>query len=480
MRLKQYSGKTTAIAMTIFATAVAYVGTESLIPVKFIGTKLITPDIKIESDESEQNNQQLAVLLGNSVWIYSVAISPDGQILASGSYDKTIKIWNLRTGKLLHILLGHAEAVQSVAFSPNGKLLASGSWDKTIKLWNLETGELLGTLSGHLDDVKAIAISPDGQTLASGSWDKTIKLWNLETGKLLRTLNQQNAVRTVAFSPNGQLLASGSEDGKIMIWELSTGELRTPLAAHNKAVWSIAFNHDGQTLASGSCDRTIKLWHPQTGRLLRTLTGHERAVWSVAFSPDGQTLASGSYDRTIKLWHPQTGTLLHTLRGHNRGVWSVAFSPDDQTLASGGADQTIRLWRVPPDRFPSKPSPTPQKPSVSELEAALTIAPEITNSLQLHALNRNLYNQINQAWQNRSASEQDSVYRVGVGENGEILAYGVVNPASNNVSRLTPLSDLLYQLVTRRASKQEPMSHFKVVFTKRGILEVSPWRGWGK
>ena len=475
MRLKKYSGKTTAIAMTTFAAAVGFMGTNLWTPVKFTGSKLLTPDITIESD---QNDQQLAILLKQSVWIYSVAISPDGQTLASGSYDKTIKVWNLRTGKLLHILLGHREAVQAVAFSRDGKLLASGSWDKTIKLWNLETGELIRTFSGHLDDIKAIAISSDGQTLASGSWDKTIKLWNLETGKLLRTLNQKDVVRSVAFSPDGQILASGSEDGKIMTWQLSTGELRTPLAAHDKAVWSIAFSPDGQTLASGSCDRTIKLWHPQTGQLLRTLTGHDRAVWSVAFSPDGQTLASGSYDRTIKLWHPQTGQLLRTLAGHNQGVWSVAFSPDEQTLASAGADETIRLWRVSPDRPASKPSPTLQKPTISELGAALTTAPEITNSTQLYALNRNLYNQINQEWQNRSASEQDSVYRVGVGEDGEILGYSAVNPAADNSSELTPLSDLLYKLVTRPATKQEPMGHFKVVFTNRGVLEVSPWRGY--
>ena len=311
--------------------------------------------------------QCIRTLTGHKNSVSSVAISPDGQTLASGSADSTIKLWNLKTGALLHTLTGHKYSVVSVAISPDGLTLASGSYDKTIKLWNLKTGALLHTLTGHEDHVSSVAISPDGLTLASGSYDKTIKLWNLKTGALLRTLTgNESFVRSVAISPDGLTLASGSVDSTIKLWNLKTGDLLRTLTGHESSVVSVAISPDGLTLASGSSaissssflfksispdgltlgsvDSTIKLWNLKTGDLLRTLTGHEEAVVSVAISPDGQTLASGSEDKTIKLWNLKTGDLLRTLTGHENYVYSVAISPDGQTLASGSADNTIKLW----------------------------------------------------------------------------------------------------------------------------------------
>ena len=200
-------------------------------------------------------------LIAHSGYLYSVAISPDGQTLASGSDDHTIKLWNLSNGELLRTLTGHSGSVLSVAISPDGQTLASGSKDEKIKLWNLSNGELLRTLTDHSYYVRSVAISPDGQTLASGSGDQTIKLWNLSNGELLRTLTD-----------------------------------------HSSSVSSVAISPDGQTLASGSSDQTIKLWNLSNGELLRTLTGHSGWVRSVAISPDGQTLASGSFDQTVKIW----------------------------------------------------------------------------------------------------------------------------------------------------------------------------------
>ena len=285
-------------------------------------------------------------LRGHSDWVYSVVFSPDGQTLASGSYDTTIKLWDVKTGNLLQTLSGHSNSVLSVAYSPDGQTLASGSMDKTIKLWDVKTGNLLQTLTGHSDLVWPVVYSPDGQTLASGSSDRTIKLWNVKTGNLLQTLTgHSDAVCSVAYSPDGQTLASGSKD-TMKLWDVKTGNLLQTLTGHSDAVCSVAYSPDGQTLASGSMDKTIKLWNVKTGNLLQTLSGHSDMVNSVAYSLDGQTLASGSKDKTIKLWDVKTGNLMQTLTGHSEPVLSVAYSPDGKTLVSGSSDKTINIWRL--------------------------------------------------------------------------------------------------------------------------------------
>ncbi|BAZ20277.1 protein kinase [Kalymmatonema gypsitolerans NIES-4073] len=282
-------------------------------------------------------------LTGHSDWIYSVAISPDGKTLASGSYDKTIKLWNLATAEQIRTLTGHSDRVVSVAISPDGKTLASGSSDNTMKLWNLATGEEIRTLSG----VFRVAISPDGKTLASGSGDNTIKLWNLATGEQIRTLTgHSDSIYSVAISPDGKTLASGSLDKTIKLWDLATGEQIRTLTGHSYLVYSVAISPDGKTLASGSGDNTIKLWNLATGEKIRTLTGHSRSVSSLAFSPDGKTLASGNDDKTIKLWNLATGEQIRTLSGHSEQVSSVAISPGGKTLVSGSADNTIKIWRL--------------------------------------------------------------------------------------------------------------------------------------
>lgn len=299
---------------------------------------------------------------------YSVAISPDGQILVSGGSDKTIKVRSLHTGRILRTLSGHSGSVYAVAISPDGQTLVSGSWDKTIKLWSLNTvgnaggtpaprgvaptrrilsDGLLHSLSGHSGEVNSVAISPDGRTLASGSEDQTIKLWDLRTGKLLSTLTgHSDGVKSVAFSPDGNTLVSGSADYTIKLWHPQTGELIHTLSGHSNWVKSTAISPDGSLLASGSQDKTIKLWHLHTGELLSTLSGHWGEVNSVVISSDGHTLVSCSWDETIRLWHMGTGTELHSLEGHQGGIACVAISPDGQKIVSGSWDQTIRVWGV--------------------------------------------------------------------------------------------------------------------------------------
>ena len=285
---------------------------------------------------------------GHRGLVRSVAFAPDGNTLASGSYDTTIKLWDARSGEILRTLEGHTSGVLSVAFVPDGNTLASSSLDTTIKLWDAHGGEVLRTLEGHTNEVRSVVFAPDGKRLASGSGDKTIKLWDARSGALLRTLEgHTSAVRSVAFAPDGSTLASVSWDNAIKLWDARSGETLRTLESHTGSVRSVAFAPDGQTLASGSWDNTIKLWDVSSGELLRTLEGHTDSVVSVAFAPDGKTLTSGSWDNTIKLWDARSGELLHTLEGHRADVISVAFTPDGQALASSSGDKTVKLWRVP-------------------------------------------------------------------------------------------------------------------------------------
>ncbi|MEH2376853.1 serine/threonine-protein kinase [Nostoc sp.] len=286
-------------------------------------------------------------LQGHENSVLSVAISPDSKTIASSGDDRTIKLWNLATGKQISSLNGYSQQVNVVVISPDGKTLVSGSNDNTIKIWNLATRKLIRTLDGHSDSVHALAISADSETLVSGSDDKTIKIWDLATGEQIRTLVGHTFwVRSLAISPDGLILASGSFDKTIKIWNLTKGYSIRTLEGNFQTVTAVAISPDGKTLASASRDRTIKLWNLVTGREIRTLAGHANTVTSVAFSADGKMIASGSRDRTIKLWNPATGKEILTLTGHTNTVTSVTFSPNAKTLISGSEDNTIKIWRL--------------------------------------------------------------------------------------------------------------------------------------
>ncbi|MEH2241530.1 protein kinase domain-containing protein [Nostoc sp.] len=290
---------------------------------------------------------QIHTLQRHSGSVHSVALSPDGRIIASGSGDKTIKLWDVSTGREISTLQGHSSYVDSVVFSPDGKSLASGSDDKTIKLWDVTTGGQIRTLQAHSSRVQSVAFSPDSKTLASGSRGKTIKLWDMTTGGQIHTLQGHfNYVYSVAFSPDSKTLASGSRDRTIKLWDVTTGGQIHTLQGYSSRIHSVAFSPDSKTLASGSRDKTIKLWDMTTGGQIHTLQGHFNYVYSVAFSPDGKTLASASHDRTIKLWDVGTAREIYTLLGHSSYVTSVAFSPDGQILASGSDDKTIKIWQL--------------------------------------------------------------------------------------------------------------------------------------
>ncbi|MEU6012161.1 hypothetical protein [Streptomyces sp. NPDC047453] len=283
-------------------------------------------------------------LTGHTAAVGSVAFSPGGRTLASGSDDTAVRLWDPTTGKLRTTLTGHTAAVESVAFSPDGRTLASGEDDKTVRLWDVGTGHLRATLN-VTDIVRSVAFSPDGRAVASGGDDGKVSLWDVGTGGLRATLTGHGgSVWAVAFSPDGRTLASGGGDGNVRLWNATTGKLRTTLTGHAQAVQALAFSSDGRTLASSGDDGKVRLWDIATGRLRTALDGRTQLVRSVAFSPGGRTLASSGDDGNVRLWDVGTGGLRATLIGHTGNVESVAFSPDGRTLASGGEDGNVRLW----------------------------------------------------------------------------------------------------------------------------------------
>ncbi|MBO0347942.1 AAA family ATPase [Phormidium pseudopriestleyi FRX01] len=284
--------------------------------------------------------------------VVSVTFSNDGELIATASTDKTVKLFTAE-GDLLWTLNGHKKPVTRVAFSPDGQTIASTSTDRTIKLWQRD-GTLIRTLTGHSLGVTSASFSPDGQIIASSSLDRTIKLWNLQ-GQLLRTINTENAaILFVRFDPDGQTIAAASLDNTVKLWDTNGNAIGT-FTGHEQGVTSVSFSPDGQTLASGSIDKTVKLWR-RNGTEIATLRGHTETVLGVNFSPDGTTVASASVDRTAKLWRqdPETNQWVEsdTLQGHRDEVWSVSFSPDGQTIATASLDNTVKLWKSVPRQLP--------------------------------------------------------------------------------------------------------------------------------
>lgn len=301
----------------------------------------------------------LHTLQGHEAVVYGLAFDPGGETLASGSRDKSCKLWDPKSGELLRTFQGHKDWIRSVAFDPQGGVLATASDDRTVKLWEAQTGKLLDTLTGHKSFVWSVAFDRQGEVLASGGWDNTVKLWDPQRGKLLRTLEGFTAeFNGVAFDPHGKMLASGSRDNTVRLWEVRTGKLLHTLAGHKNAVVSVAFFPHGETLASASDDGTVKIWDTPSGKLLRTLERHTGKVEMVVASPDSSLLASKSRDHTIILWSCDTWEPVAVIPEPSYPsdpICALAFHPTLPLLASAGSapgtaddqrSRLIHLWEL--------------------------------------------------------------------------------------------------------------------------------------
>jgi WD40 repeat protein/thiol-disulfide isomerase/thioredoxin len=290
-------------------------------------------------------------LLGHTGPVLSLNFAPGGTLLASGSRDGTVKVWETAAGKERYTLW-HGGRVLDVVFSPNGQVLASGRADRLVMVWDVNSGKERFVLYPQAGAVSSLAFSRNGNRLASGCWGRAVIVWDLETQQAVLTLpGHTGGVNAVAFSPDGKRLASGATDLEPRLWDAVTGLPIHKLRGHNGGVLSIAFSPDGKYLATSSYDQTVKLWDSTTGETIHTFVGHRGFVSKVVFSPDGKRLASiASEDHRVRMWDIGTGQEVLTFPGDAGIGRSLAFSPDGRYLATGGDEKIVRVWDLyPPD-----------------------------------------------------------------------------------------------------------------------------------
>jgi WD40 repeat protein/serine/threonine protein kinase len=286
-------------------------------------------------------------VLPHPTWIRSMALSPKGELLATGDMDGFVRLWDLATRRELVRLEGHVGPVLTVRFSPDGKTLASGSGDSKVRLWDVAGKRSIATLQGHTFIVTSLSFSPDGKTLASASWDCTVRLWDTASGQTLKTLGvPKMALGMVAFSPDGKTVVTGGGDGAVRVWDVETKEVAALLRGHTAPVTAVEFAPDGRSLVSGSGDGTVKVWDMPAGKDPNILTRQKGIVGGLAFAPDGKTLAvADTYDKTVSLWD-LASRRRDILQGHKHAVLAVTFARHAQTLATTSFDGTVRLWDI--------------------------------------------------------------------------------------------------------------------------------------
>lgn len=307
----------------------------------------------------------LYTLRGHIDRVNTVIFSDDGFFLisAGGPFDKSIRIWDLETGKISNSLYSHTSDISTLALSPDGNYVASGSWDRLINIWELDTGRLIKTLKGHQSWVRSVIFHPEGDYLISASGDNkreeyAVKIWSVQSGRIIRTISDfMNDVNQVVISPDGNTLLSVSSESRASdftgkIWDFSNGDIIGTLEIYSKTLLSASISPNGQLVATGSADGAVKLWTLEEGELIRTYKGHKRPVFSVKFSPDGKYILSSSGDGLIRIWEGKSEDLAISLIGHSSNIFmenwinSIAISPDGALLASGAMDNSIKIWEI--------------------------------------------------------------------------------------------------------------------------------------
>jgi WD40 repeat protein/serine/threonine protein kinase len=310
----------------------------------------------VEIFDVKARTTPIGPLRGHTGFVFAVAFSPgNGRYIASGGFDRTLRLWDRATGKEIRPFYGHEGFVRGLAFSPDDRWLISVSEDQTLKLWEVASGRPLATFHGHQSLVTCVAFSPDHRLLASGGWDHAVKLW-LATSSPQLTLTGHDWVNSVAFSPDGRRIVSGaggpSTRGQVMLSDATTGDPLGPSFEGCPGLWNVAPHPGGRRLATACRDGTVRVWDIDTGKEVWKKTGKAAQVFDVAYSPDGRWLASagGSYDPLkpgeARLWDAETGEEIRTFVVPAADVFGVAVSPDGRWLAAGCSDGLVRTWDI--------------------------------------------------------------------------------------------------------------------------------------
>lgn len=331
-----------------FATSISKSLAAIVVAALVIGLLLLFGSRTINTTNERPAGTTLYTYRGHSDFVDAVAWSPNGQYIASGSWDHTVRVWNAKTRALI-LTYAMGDIVDAVAWSPDSRYIASGSWDHTVQVWNVDTGTLVQTYRGHTQEVSSVAWSPNGQYIASGSWDHTMQVWDVRTGTQLFSFTYADFVDAVAWSPNGRYIAVGVRDSSTYVVDAQT-EVPLPYAYTNPddadIVNTVAWSPDSRYIAVGGRDGSVQIWDVMAGTLVSNYKEHTNEVRSVAWSPDGRYIASASWDHTVRVWNVKTGFPFVIYRGHSDNVDAVAWSPDGRYIASASWDDTVQVWQV--------------------------------------------------------------------------------------------------------------------------------------
>ena len=406
--------------------------------------------------------------------VRSVAISPDNNYVAA-SVGLSAKVWRISDANLVWSLEGHTNYISTVVFSPNSRYLATGSYDYTIRMWDLENGSTFHLLNSQVEtEIRALAFSPDGEFLASGSSDGYARIWDVANENLIKTIAaHERSIRSLAFSPDGVFFATGSFDRTIKIWNAANGELIRTLTGHTRSIYSLCFLPDNRQLVSSSSDHTIRLWDVSNGNQLLNIHGHKSTIYNVRYSLNTNQFTSGSWDGTVKFWDASNGALIDSiqftpasnfvrvtndnsyiivssddaairifdLQGFEIGkfefetVGGIDLSPNENLLAVGIEDGKIALLDVPSGAL------------VGELHGPQDGVSNIAFSKDGSQIVAGYYNNTAIVWdvstfKQTSVIENDTpVETVAYSPNGKMIATGSYNDSNQYVIKVWQLSD---------------------------------------
>ncbi len=291
------------------------------------------------------SGQERATLEGHTDWVRSCAMSANGRVVVSASFDRTLKVWDASSGQERATLEGHTGEVRGCAVSADGQVMVSASEDGTLKVWDTSSGRERATLEGHTGAVNGCAVSADGQVVVSASSDFTLKVWDASSNQERATLEGHTGeVRGCAVSADGQVVVSASEDGTLKVWDAKSGQERAKLEGHTNVVNGCAVSANGRVVVSASFDRTLRVWDASSGQQRATLEGHTNWVYGCAVSTDGRVVVSASFDRTLRVWDASSGQQRATLEGHTNWVYGCAVSADGRVVVSASNDGTLKVW----------------------------------------------------------------------------------------------------------------------------------------